>query len=214
MKEFRSLEEVDRAGPGGRAHRAVHGTLKRLVDAHAECGQEYVPEDDGHAPPRRVQSSASVGADCVRMSLDNTGPTYDQSRQEDGKRPTDGGKRRQSEAICCGIGSLGARSIRLGVLAHAHVVFPDWRQRPALFRAQPDGRNGVSSAGRGRFWQLSFCGLGAGVDLRAKGQVWTGVEEIHGLLVSRTGRGRIRVLQRSSTVVASPGARRARRLSC
>ena len=48
MKEFRSLEEVDRAGLGACAYRAVHGTLKRLIDAYAECGQEYVPEDDGH----------------------------------------------------------------------------------------------------------------------------------------------------------------------
>ncbi|HNT86978.1 MAG TPA: hypothetical protein PKL84_03850 [Candidatus Hydrogenedentes bacterium] len=48
MKEFRSLEEVDRAGLGDCAHRVVHGTLKRLIDAYEACGQEYVPEDDGH----------------------------------------------------------------------------------------------------------------------------------------------------------------------
>ncbi len=48
MKEFRSLEEVDRAGLGACAYRAVHGTLKRLIDAYGACGEEYVPEDDGH----------------------------------------------------------------------------------------------------------------------------------------------------------------------
>lgn len=66
MKEFRSLEEVERAslrsplrselrlGKPSTACRAVDGTLKRLIDAYEACGEEYVPEDDGHVVLRKA----------------------------------------------------------------------------------------------------------------------------------------------------------------
>lgn len=42
-KVFRSLEEVERAGFGEGACRAMHGTLNRLIDAYAASDQ-YAPD--------------------------------------------------------------------------------------------------------------------------------------------------------------------------
>lgn len=46
MKTFRSLEEVESAGLSPSVHAAVHGDLKNLIDAYAEHGEVYDPEDD------------------------------------------------------------------------------------------------------------------------------------------------------------------------
>lgn len=48
MKTFRSLEEVESAGLSPPVYAAVHGVLKNLIDAYAEHGEVYDPEDDGY----------------------------------------------------------------------------------------------------------------------------------------------------------------------
>jgi hypothetical protein len=47
MKTFKSLEEVESAGLSPPVHQAVHGVLKNLIDAYAQYGEVYDPEDDG-----------------------------------------------------------------------------------------------------------------------------------------------------------------------
>ena len=48
MKEFRSLEDVDRADLPDGLREAVRGTLTTLIDAYAEVGERYDPDVDGH----------------------------------------------------------------------------------------------------------------------------------------------------------------------
>lgn len=48
MKEFRSLEDVERANLPDGLRDAVRGTLTALIDAYAEVGERYDPEADGH----------------------------------------------------------------------------------------------------------------------------------------------------------------------
>ncbi len=48
MKTFKSLVEVDAAGLPPPLHRACRGTLEALIDAYAEVGAAYDPDDDGY----------------------------------------------------------------------------------------------------------------------------------------------------------------------
>ena len=48
MKEFRSIEDVDRANLPDGLREAVRGTLTTLIDAYAEVGECYDPDADGH----------------------------------------------------------------------------------------------------------------------------------------------------------------------
>lgn len=48
MKEFRSIEDVDRANLPEGLREAVRGTLTTLIDAYAEVGERYDPDADGH----------------------------------------------------------------------------------------------------------------------------------------------------------------------
>lgn len=48
MKTFKSLEEVESAGLSPPLFQAVHGVLKNLIDAYAEHGETYDPDDDGY----------------------------------------------------------------------------------------------------------------------------------------------------------------------
>lgn len=48
MKTFRSLEEVEAAGLSPPVFEAAHGVLKNLIDAYAQHGEVYDPEDDGY----------------------------------------------------------------------------------------------------------------------------------------------------------------------
>jgi hypothetical protein len=47
MKEFRSIEDVERACLPDQLARVVRGTLEGLIDAYAECGGLYDPDADG-----------------------------------------------------------------------------------------------------------------------------------------------------------------------
>ena len=47
MKEFRSIEDVERAGLPDDVSRVVRGTLEGLIDAYAETGETYNPANDG-----------------------------------------------------------------------------------------------------------------------------------------------------------------------
>lgn len=49
MKEFRSLEDVERAGLPDGVFRVVHDWLHELIECYAVDGYEYDPEADGHA---------------------------------------------------------------------------------------------------------------------------------------------------------------------
>jgi hypothetical protein len=49
MKTFKSLEEVEAAGLPPPVHDAVHRVVKNLIDAYAEYGETYDPDDDGYA---------------------------------------------------------------------------------------------------------------------------------------------------------------------
>lgn len=69
MKEFRSLEEVERAGLPDGVFSAVHGTLKALIDAYEEYGEEYVPEDDGHVVLVEEQDTDDAVRDAIGYSL-------------------------------------------------------------------------------------------------------------------------------------------------
>jgi hypothetical protein len=48
MKEFRSLEDVDRALLPDDLLKVVRGTLKGLIDAYAEAGETFDPDEDGY----------------------------------------------------------------------------------------------------------------------------------------------------------------------
>ena len=65
MKEFRSLEDVEEARLPDAVGRAVHGTLKRLVDAYAGCGGRYDPAVDGYA----VLIEPEDADDAVRAAI-------------------------------------------------------------------------------------------------------------------------------------------------
>lgn len=47
MKEFRSLEDIQRAGLPDDVSRVVRDSLKCLIDAYANSGDRYDPDDDG-----------------------------------------------------------------------------------------------------------------------------------------------------------------------
>jgi hypothetical protein len=49
MKTFKSLAEVEAAGLPPPLHGVVHGVVKSFVEALAEHGAVYDPEDDGYA---------------------------------------------------------------------------------------------------------------------------------------------------------------------
>lgn len=69
MKTFKSLEEVERARLPDGAHRAVHGTLKALIDAYEEYGGEYVPEDDGHVVLVEPEDTDDVVREAIGYAL-------------------------------------------------------------------------------------------------------------------------------------------------
>lgn len=48
MKILKSLEEVEAAGLSPPVREAAHGVLKNLIDAYAEYGEAYDPEEDGY----------------------------------------------------------------------------------------------------------------------------------------------------------------------
>lgn len=48
MKVLKSLEEIESAGLSPEVRDAAHGVLKNLIDAYAEHGEVYDPEDDGY----------------------------------------------------------------------------------------------------------------------------------------------------------------------
>ena len=48
MKDFRSIEDVERARLPDDVTRVVRGTLEGLIECHADSGFEYDPEADGH----------------------------------------------------------------------------------------------------------------------------------------------------------------------
>jgi hypothetical protein len=47
MKEFKSLEDVEKARLPDEVSRVVRGTLEGLIEAYAECGGQYEPDVDG-----------------------------------------------------------------------------------------------------------------------------------------------------------------------
>jgi hypothetical protein len=65
MKEFRSIEDVERARLPDDLRRVVRGTLERLIEAYAERGGAYNPDEDGHT----VLVEPGDGDDAIREAI-------------------------------------------------------------------------------------------------------------------------------------------------
>jgi hypothetical protein len=65
MKEFRSIDDVERARLPDDLSRAVRGTLEGLIEAYAEAGERYDPAADGWT----VLVEEGDGDDAVRDAI-------------------------------------------------------------------------------------------------------------------------------------------------
>jgi hypothetical protein len=63
MKVLKSLADVAAAGLPPPVHRAAHGVLKSFIEALAEHGVEYDPEDDGYVIVVEGGDEAEVAAE-------------------------------------------------------------------------------------------------------------------------------------------------------
>lgn len=63
MKVFKSVEDVEGAGLSPPVHDVVHRVVKGFIDALAEYGQVYDPEDDGYTLLIEGGDDAEVAAE-------------------------------------------------------------------------------------------------------------------------------------------------------
>lgn len=65
MKKFRSIEDVDGARLAAGVARVVRGTLQNLIDAYAQVGDRYNPDEHGHT----VLIEEGDSDDAVRRAI-------------------------------------------------------------------------------------------------------------------------------------------------
>ena len=69
MKEFRSLDDVERAGLSDGVFRVVHDWLHELIECYAVDGYEYDPDADGHAVLIEPGDTDSAIREAIGYSL-------------------------------------------------------------------------------------------------------------------------------------------------